>query len=102
MLGKLIVTVAAALISSAAGAAPLSGQDMALVGAAIGSVEILSKCRPEYKAAESSLRSTLAKIGDENGADTERILLAVDAAVLAWLGRDYDRKDLIPEVTRLA
>jgi hypothetical protein len=94
-----LVLVLSALVSSgvAAAAEPISEEETIFVIVTLGRVVVLAKC-DGYEVIENGL----LKFGDATGVDAPRFLRATIAAAAAiGGGREYNREDLIPEVTRV-
>lgn len=92
-----LVLVLSALVSSgvAAAAEPLSEEETIFVIVTLSRVIVAAKC-DGYEMIENGL----LKFGDATGVDAPRFLRATMAASLAIGGGEYNREDLIPEVTR--
>jgi hypothetical protein len=91
------IAVAACVTSSAAFAASLSGNQGKFLIVYLMTMQVDHDCRQmDY----SSKKDGLQRIQDELGVD-DRTKLAVVAAAQLVSEREYDRSDLIPEVTKL-
>jgi len=91
----LFATIALWMCCSAAVAAPLSEEEKAYVGAAVGMMRVTVEC-DGYE----DLVEELDKLGDRNGVDGPALRKAIAEALRVRLGNGYDRAKLIPEVTR--
>ena len=91
------IAVAACVTSSAAFAAPLSGNQGKFLIVYLTTMLVDHDCRQmDY----SLNKNGLQRIQDELGVD-DRTKLAVVAAAQLVSEREYNRSDLIPEVTKL-
>jgi len=82
---------------AAAAAEPLSEEETIFVIVTLGRVIVPAKCDGYgYEIIENGL----LKFGDATGVDAPRFLRATIAAAAAIGGGEYNREDLIPEVTR--
>jgi hypothetical protein len=93
-----LVLILGALVSSgvAAAAEPISEEETIFVIVTLGRVVVLAKC-DGYEVIENGW----LKFGDATGVDAPRFLRATIAAAAAIGGGEYNREDLIPEVTRV-
>jgi hypothetical protein len=93
------ITVTFSLIvsASAASAGSLSQDDVHFINGYVISRMILLKCREKGYVSDDDKPM---KIADKLGVDGVRIWDAARAAMMVILDQDYDRKDIIPEVTQ--
>ena len=92
-----LIVVLATLVGSnpAAIAEPLSTEESLFVTVTLVSLVVPIKCE-----GYENIDGGLLRLGDAVGVDAGRLVRAVVASFSAANGGEYDRDDLIPEVTR--
>lgn len=79
-----------------ANAEALSKEEMLYVAVMLSTAIVIANCGDRFDIIDGGLQ----KFGDINGVDGAKYGAAVVAAMKALGGLEYDRSDLIPEVTR--
>jgi hypothetical protein len=95
ILNLVLVLSALVSLSVTATAEPLSEEEGIFVIVTLGRLVVPAKC-DGYEIVENGL----LKFGDATGVDAPRFMRAVAASAAAIGGGEYNREDLIPEVTR--